>query len=337
MALTQITDVVIPKIYHKYQVELTKETDAFFTSGIVAEDAMIQAKLGQGGKTIVMPQWNDLDTTDSAGADTVTSDDNTSDISTYKVGSGEQIAVVLRRAVAFSSADIAADIAGSDPMLVVANRMTKYWQMRFQSALINTLTGVFANSAFKALALKSIVSDASTVPATAYFNFSDIVATKATMGDAMDDLKVIAVNTNLYAAMLKADDISFIPDSDNAAMIPTYFGMRVVVSDKIPNGTTISNTHPYTTAYLFTPGAIGYGEEMPRTPIAVDRDELAGDGAGIEYAVFRRNFVLHPKGFKFVATPGGDSPTNTELATGTSWTRVWERKNIGMAAFQCNY
>ena len=111
-------------------------------------------------------------------------------------------------------------------------------------------------------------------------------------------------------------------------------GLRVVVNDGILSG--LNSSAVTQTVYLFAPGAIGYGESMPKVPVAEERDEAAADGEGVEYAYFRRHFVMHPYGFKFVGTPAGKSPTNAELAVGTNWTQVFERKNIPMCALTFN-
>lgn len=328
MAVTRISNVVVPEIYYPYQVELTKETDAFFTSGIVKEDGRISDEMGKGGYVINMPFWHDL-----AGEDTVTSDDPTSSIVPHNVTAERQIAVVCRRAVAFASADLAGILAGDDPMKVVATRIAPLWRRRMQTALLSTVQGVFGSTTFKNKALVDISTD--TTPAEAnYLSAEAIIDAKATMGDAADDIKVIAMDSWVYHKLQKMNLIEYIPDARGEVNIPTYMGMRVVVNDGILPGTSGTNTTH--TVYLFAPGAIGYGESMPKVPVAEERDEAAGDGEGIEYAYFRRHFVLHPYGFKFTGSPAGKSPTNVELATGTNWTAVFERKNIPIAALTFN-
>ena len=328
MAITRITNVIVPQIYVPYQIQLTKETDGFFTSGIVQEDGQINAEMKNGGYTINLPFWNDL-----SGTDTVTSDDPASFITPGNVTSNSQIAVICRRAVAFGSADLAGILAGDDPQKVVAQRINPLWRRNMQGTLLKTVQGVFANAAFKAAALKDI--SVSTGMAVANrLSAEAIIDAKATMGDAADDIKVIAMNSWTYHELQKKNLIDFIPDAVGAVNIPTYMGLRVVVNDGIVSG--LNGTAVTQTVYLFAPGAIGYGESMPKVPVAEERDEAAADGEGVEYAYFRRHFVMHPYGFKFVGTPAGKSPTNAELATGANWTQVFSRKNIPMCALTFN-
>ena len=90
-------------------------------------------------------------------------------------------------------------------------------------------------------------------------------------------------------------------------------------------------TKVYTT-YLFAKGSIGRGEGTPvsLTSTETDRDSLAGE----DILVNRRAFVIHPMGIKWVGNPSGVTPSNSELATGTNWVRVYESKNIGLVALK---
>lgn len=331
MAYTQVTDVIIPELFVPYTIEETKERSAFWRSGVVIDDAVIQGKMANGGKELHLPFWHDLD-----GDDSVTSDNDTSTITPDKIDAAEQVAVVLRRAKSFSSADLAAALAGDDPMRVVAQRIAPYWSRRFQTALLNTLNGVFAETNMASEAVYDVSSDAASVPSGAYIDGPQVIKAKGTMGDAMDDIRVMAVHSVVYQRLLENDLIEFLRDSQGRATIPTYMGMNLVVSDALPTGTTSTNNNTTYTSYLFGPGAVGYGEIAPRTPVEVDRDALAGDGEGIEYFVNRRHFCLHPYGMKWAGTPAGQSPTNGELSTGGNWVRVFERKNIPLAALITN-
>ena len=340
MAVTAITDIIEPTSFLKYTIEKTKETSKFFQSGIITPDTVLAEKFAMGGSIVTLPYWDDLSASDS-----VISDDATSSITPSAITADKQVAVITRRAVSFASADLAGAVAGDDPMRVVGDRVAALWTRRMQSALLSTCKGILACSntdsspvTFKSVAVNDIVSDAATVPAASVFSFDAVVDAKYTAGDASDDMQIMVVHSKIYAFMLKNNDITFIPDSDNAAQIPTYFGMRVVACDAMPTGLSSTNDNPYSHIYIFAPGAIGYAETTPKVPVAIDRDELAGDGGGIEYFVARRQFCLHPYGFKW-ASPSIDTdvPDATDFEAGASWKWMWERKNIPFAALYCNY
>jgi len=45
--------------------------------------------------------------------------------------------------------------------------------------------------------------------------------------------------------------------------------------------------------------------------------------------------IMHPRGFKWTGTAAQDTPSNTELASGANWAKVFESKNIPIVALKC--
>jgi hypothetical protein len=72
---------------------------------------------------------------------------------------------------------------------------------------------------------------------------------------------------------------------------------------------------------------VAYAECPAKTPVETDRDVLQGH----EVLVNRREFLLHPVGLSWIGTPGGESPTNAEYATGANWRMEFQDpKNVRM-------
>ena len=111
--------------------------------------------------------------------------------------------------------------------------------------------------------------------------------------------------------------------------------MVVTVDDSLPVVAGV-NSPEYTTV-LFAPGAFGYGTGVLGVPSEMDREPSHGYGGGEDILYTRRNPIIQPAGFSFVATPAtGTTATLAELATATSWDRVLERKNCGIAFLKHN-
>lgn len=328
MAVTRLTDAIEPSIFLNYVIELTKEKSIFFQSGIIKDDSLLDAKMSEGGNTIHMPFWHDL-----AGTDSVTSDDPASSIDPHKVDADEQIAAKCYRAISYAAADLVSAVAGDDPMRVVAERITPNWTRNMQNTLLSQVAGVFGETQMIGDAVLDISTDTG-VSGANRISADAVIDARGTMGDAADDIKVMAVHSKIYQQLQKQNLIEFIPNARGEVVIPTYLGMRLVQSDALPM--TLKGSEKTYTCYMFAPGAIGYGEGMAKKPVAIDRDELAADGEGVEYFVSRRHFVLHPFGFKWSGTPAGKSANNSELATASNWARVHERKNVPMAALRVN-
>jgi hypothetical protein len=210
----------------------------------------------------------------------------------------------------------------------------RQWQRR----LVATANGVLADNV--ANDSSDMVYDASgatngDITANTVFTRQNFTASAFTLGDGVDSLSAMAVHSLVYKRMVDNDDIDFIPDSMGQMTIPTFLGHRVIVDDNLPStaagGAGAGDTAPFYTSILFGQGAFGYGEGMPDNPVAVERDEAAGTGGGIETLWTRKTWLLHPAGFKVGTAPAGNSYTTTELAAAASWDRVVARKNVPMA------
>jgi hypothetical protein len=342
MALVQITDVVVPARFAAYVQVLTAQKSALIASGVVAVDAFLAGLLAGGGATFNLPFWNDL-----ADTEANTSGDEKADYSGAAVNSpltdavplalttGREIAVRVNRNQNWSAADLSGALAGSDPMDAIANRVADYWVRQDQRLFIAATQGVIADNIandsgdmIENIATSGSVTDANRFSAEAFID------AQQTMGDRGSDLTAVVCHSIVEARMKKLNLIDYIPDSNGVVNIPTYQGKRLIVDDGMPVFNTGSN--PSTSIWLFGASAFGMGEGSPRVPSAVSRYELAGKGGGQEVLTSRREFILHPRGFAFVGSPAGESPTNTEFATATSWDRRVERKLIRFAELRVN-
>ena len=307
MAVTRISDIITPDIWNEYGVNRTAELSAFWNSGIVA--GVPGLTLPNGGGTINMPFFTDL-----TGDDEVLSD--TGALTPGNIGTAKDVAVINGRGRAFGANDLAAVFAGADPARAIIDLLATYWARKMQATLIKTLTGAFAASS-----MSGNVSDISggASEAVRAINATTFMDAAQLLGDAKSDLVAVAMHSATETYLAKAQLIAYETTADKSDRIARYMGRRVIVDDSLP---VASGTY---TTYLFGAGSVGYAENpIGPSELETDRDILAGDNI----MAMRRRFVLHPRGVKWIGTPAGDFPTNTELATGTNWSRVYENKQI---------
>ena len=314
MPVTQISNVVVPEVFNPYVLQRTAELSAVRASGIAAEVPGVTVP--NGGATLNMPFWNDINSDDEVLSDTV-------ELTPDKITAGKDVAAILTRGKAWAANDLSALFSGDDPLGAIANMVSTYWARKEQKTLLSILAGVFASTSMTGNLLDisgedgdaAIISSASLIDAIsllgdAAYSLTGIITHSAVMYDL--------AKKNLLDAKISGINVKTAPE------FQSYLGRQIIVDDSAPN-----NAGVYTT-YLFGQGAVGFAEGNVPVPTEVERKALAGN----DYLVNRRSFILHPRGVKWVGTPSGSTPSNTELATGTNWVRVYDNKNIRIVAFK---
>lgn len=334
--MTQISDLVVPEIFTPYSQQETEQKSRLIQSGAVVRDGALDAMLAGGGLTFNSPSFNDLDDTEERvsgeGAHMSYVTPGADDPDPDKITTLTEIQVRLNRNHSWSSTDLAAALAGVDPMRAILGRTSTYWSRRLQSLFIATATGVFAHNDDGAGDFTNDIS-AGGVFTDGVTNFSAeaYLDAKVTMGDSQDDLGLVFVHSIVYNRMQKNNLIEFIPDAEGRVRIPTFLGSIVIVDDGMPFSGGVHET------WLFGAGAFRLGVGTPKVATEVIRHPGAGNGGGQETLYNRVEWCLHPVGHAYVGTPASEGgPTNAatanNLAHKDSWDQVFtERKQIKIA------
>jgi len=316
MPATRIADVIVPEVFNPYVIKRTAELSELYQSGIIQNDPAFDRLATSGGRLLNMPYWNDL-----TGADEVLSDQNP--LQVENITSGQDIAALIMRGKAWGVNDLARALSGDDPMGAIGDLVAAYWARRMQVTLLNVLAGIFsaANMAGNLLDISQVAA-----PAVPAITGQTAVDALQLLGDAKDRLTGFMMHSMTEASLIKQGLITQELETVNgqSVRVKRFLGKRVIVDDGCP-----VNVNVYTT-YLFGEGAIAYGNGAAPVPTETDRDSLKGD----DILINRKHFILHPRGVAFQdAAVVGSSPTNLELANAANWSRVYENKNIRIAAF----
>lgn len=318
--VTKLTDVVVPEIFTDYVLEFTKEKSELINSGAVENNPQLDVLVNGGGTTLKMPKWNDL-----TGESQVFSEN--SDIETDKITSHKEIATLLMRSKAWSAHDLSAALAGDDPMKRIAERVSEWWIRDEKRIVMSILKGVFA-SADMANHVLDITSETDTkVSAKA------VLDAKQLMGDAASDLTLIYMHSAVYTELQKQQLITFVQPAQANIQIPTYLGYNVICDDSAPVEFGKDGAKDKFTTYLLSRGCIQRGVGTPTG--FVPTETFRNAKKSVDELYNRQAKVLHPKGMSWIgsANIADETPSNTELATGTNWERAAvESKQVGMVA-----
>lgn len=334
---TRLTDAFIPDLFSTYATEDTAELTAFADSGILRTSPLINNMVQNGGSTITLPYWNDLDADEEPNY----SNDDPADLSTPdKIDSGEQTARVAFLNNSWAAADLVSELAGSSPNQRIASRIDNYWARQWQKRAIAVAVGLYNDNV--AANNSDMVVDATqyTDVGEQIFNVNNFVDAAFTMGDRVGGLSVVAMHSMVAKRITKNNEVEEIRDSEGNLLYTAYKGARIILDDGMPTFGS-GPTRSYL-SIMFGPGALTYGYGTPRVPAETDRKPDGGHGGGIEVLYSRKTWLIHPTGYKFLATTlTGNGATDdgvavknaswADLRLATNWERQLERKKINMA------
>lgn len=336
MALTQLGDIIDVVVYRDLPQVNGPELSAFFASGVVTRNAMLDEIARAPGKIAELPFWGDLDADDEVN---YSSDDPDSNGVTQKIAQGEQIARKAFVNKGWQAADLASELAmGAEAMEAIRARTGVYFLRQWQRRLIATCNGILAdNVANNDSDMVHDVAAEAVADQSEETKFSQDAFIEAafTLGDHAEDVTAIAVHSTVAKQITKLNGAEDVRDSEGNLLYRAYLGRRIIVDDGLPVIAGTTDGFKYVSV-LFGQGAFGYGEGSPLVPVEVERNGAAGDGGGIETLWERNTWLLHPHGFQQKGTPAGESFTLAELANATSWSRVLDRKLVKLAFMVTN-
>ena len=342
---TAISDIVVPRVFTPYMAENKPFKQIMLEqSGILTPPTPdVAARFNAGGHKIEVPFWDDLDDTEAS-----IMDDSDNNIAVSKVTAQDMTAIRHRLAKKHGSKTIAGYSAtgrGESPMNRVAERVGAYWGRLKERRIIATAQGVIADNAASNASdmIYSVYNDVASPAASNRISYQAINRARLTMGENLDDLRVIAMHSFVYGTLLDDEKIDFKRPSEAPFDVPYYAGMMVLHSEQMPV-TSGTNSDRYD-CYLFAPGAFMNIDEIPARPTIygnegteITRNTDIGNGGGADYLTTRRFELLHPAGMNWTsssqAQPHG--ATLTELTNAANWTRKYLRKNVKFACLQVN-
>ena len=329
------SDIIVPEVFTAYVDEAVTTRSAFLNSGVIQPLDILNAT--EGGDYVNVPSWSA-----NLSGDAEVLSDSTS-LVPGKIGAEKQICPVLHRGRAWEVRTLAALAAGDDPMQAIGRKVADYIAHQQQKDVLAILKGVFGPLTSNTTgALKSLAID-SNATATV-LSPGKVAEARAALGDQGEKLSVIAMHSKVFYDLVERKAIDYVTAAEarqtaDAAMpdafggsvagaygevtVPTYMGLRVLVSDDVNNdGTNYAS-------YLFTPGAMASGTQSGLVT-ETDRDILAlSDAMSVHW-----HNLYHPLGLSYKS--GGVNPSRTTLETAGNWEQIYETKNLGIVSIVSN-
>lgn len=199
MAVTRLSDVMVPQEFTTYVTQNTREASALVQSGIVQRNGVIETQLTAGADSFTVPFWNDL-ADDEAN---IVNDDPDVVATPRKLTTEKQI---VRKAFlhnSWSAMNLASELAGSDAMVRIQERAAAYWTRQVQRRLIASLNGILADNVVND-AGDMVLDISGAVGAAASFSAGAVIDAAGTLGDQMGSMAGMAVHSDIYKGDVKA-------------------------------------------------------------------------------------------------------------------------------------
>lgn len=325
---TTLQDVIVPELFNPYVVNRTMELSALVQSGIIVNNSGFDALASQAAPTANMPFFEDL----TGESEQVIEGE---DLIDNKISSNKDVSAIIRRAKMWSATDLSAALAGTDPMMAIADLVARFWQRDLQKELIAVLNGIFGtipagDGGSAETRLESNLLDISKKSgASANWSGSAFIDAEQMLGDAKAQLTGVVMHSATEAYLKKQNLIQTVQPSNDVAF-GTYQGKRVIVDDGCPVSDGV-----YTT-YLFGNGAIALGNGNPVGFVPTETDRAKRKGSGVDYLINRKTMILHPRGIAWqnVNVAKTEGPSRLEVADPVNWKPVYEPKQIRIVAFK---
>ena len=352
MSFLYRADTKIYDPFSNYIDEQSTLRSKFLATGIVSDNPVIAQNVTKGDK-FKIPNWQpNLGGSIQVPAEGVP-------LTVNKLGSAEQTGVIFHRANVWGSSELAKLAVGAenDPMQAIARRVTDYVLNAQQTDLLAVLSGVFGalGSSNSGAAFETMCVDASGSNETD-LSPRHVVLADAILGEDADSFGAMIIHPDLYAYLRMREMVNYVNakelpgitastiaagsiTSSNAiggdysgafgsnGMVPMFGSKAVIVSDSAPR-TGTAGSYKYG-VYMFKQGAIGQAFQAPvRTES--DRDILTSGGEDVLKVQW--DMCYHPLGASW---GGGINPTAADLATAGNWSKVFDKKNLGVARITC--
>lgn len=317
--ITKLLDAITPEQYTQYTNTRAEKHSAFIQSGILVPTPTLDQMIISGGKLVNMPEWSQTSLTDQ-----VLQEDTA--LETGKTSAKSQIAPVLYRGTGAAYTDLAAIVAGSNPVTQILNDFADYTLRSDQEIMQSIIKALFAKGTgvSKGALTDTHVSDQSAAQNPVICP-EMVIDARSILGTSRSKLTIIAMHSKVKAELEKQNTQTkhYIPASESKAGFDTYLGMRVVEDDSLLPVDGVYET------YLYAAGSFGRNTATPADMVTYEPDRDKAKGNNMLYV--RRARVIHPFGLKFKSEQvSGLTPTNADLALAKNWEKVHETKKIGL-------
>lgn len=295
-------------------------------SGAFSSDNRLRPLLTSGAKTFDIPYINGIDTNlePNYGNTILTDIAMPRDIT-----AGTQMGRVAFLNEGFVESVLGSYLSQVNSMEIIGGLIDGMWQASGENRARATVIGLrnFDQANGKTLSLDI---SKSTADATSAFSVDAFIDVEATMPRSRRGNGVMFVHPTIAAKLRKQQLIEKVTTSANLPPIDVYNGRAVVETDFGTKLGTGANAKYVT--ILASNGAFSYDVVPGRKDLQIESTASTGNGAGHDTLWTRRNMLIHPQGFSFIAAENTLTGGTKNEALSASWDDLQNAANWSMVA-----
>ena len=298
-----------------YRMAQPERATPFWTSGAFVSDSRIRALLQTGLREFTVPTVGGIDTklepnysntvyTDIAKARGITG------------GKSKGRAAYVNEG--FLESSLETYLMGQSPLKMIAGMIDNYWIAQAENRAIATVAGLY-NYAKKNKANGFILDiSKATADATSAYSIDAFIDAEAMLPKAFRGRGVMIVHPKKAAEMRKQQLLEKVAPSNDLPVIETYNGRAVIESTDLTVVGTGANAKYIT--YLLGAGAFIADSVAGNDDMEIERTAATGNGSGHTALWTRRNLIIHPQNFDFIATEQQLTGGTDNEKLSASWT-----------------
>ena len=319
--MAKLRDIFNKNVVLSYQVKDNLQRSKFWQSGAFVSDARLRPLLTSGSRTFEVPYINPIDGNLEANYGNTILTDIAMPRTIDGIKSKGRLAFFNE---GFVESRLESYLMGQSPLQLMAQMVDNFWLTQAENRAVATVIGLLNYDQANGKTLTTDISKA-TADETSGFNVDAFIDAEGTLDEAHQGLGVLIVHPLIATKMRKQKLVEKVTTSDNLAPVEVYNGRTVVTSTK---GTVIgTGKNAKYVSFLLGRGAFAADMVAGQDDLELERTANTGNGAGHTTLWTRRNMLIHPQGFSFIAEDSALTGGTKNEALSASWTDLTNAAN----------
>lgn len=319
--MAKLRDIFNKNVVLSYQVKDNLQRSKFWQSGAFVSDARLRQLLTSGSRTFEVPYINPIDGNLEANYGNTIMTDIAMPRTIEGSKSKGRLAFLNE---GFVESRLESYLMGQSPLQIMGQMIDNFWLTQAENRAVATAIGLLNYDQANGKTLTTDISKA-TADETSGFNVDAFIDAEGTLDEAYQGLGIMIVHPLIATKMRKQKLVEKVTTSDNLAPVEVYNGRTVVTSTK---GTVIgTGKNAKYVSFLLGRGAFAADMVAGQDDLELERTANTGNGAGHTTLWTRRNVLIHPQGFSFVAEDSALTGGTKNEALSASWTDLTKADN----------